>query len=41
MMKVGYQDAAKFQAMIDKVEKHGLHGGNSGFRLTPKVYSDH
>lgn len=38
MMKVGYQDATKFAAMLDKVEKHGLHSGTSGFRLTPKVY---
>jgi thiol:disulfide interchange protein len=41
VMKVGYENAARFEAMIDKVRKHGLHGGNSGFRLTPKVYSDH
>jgi len=40
MMKVGYQDAAKFAAMIAKVQKHGLRSATSGFRLTPKVYGN-
>jgi thiol:disulfide interchange protein len=40
MMKVGYQDATKFAAMLDKVEKRGLRSGTAGFRLTPKIYGN-
>jgi thiol:disulfide interchange protein DsbD len=40
VMKVGYQNATKFEAMIAKIQKNGLHNGTSGFRLTPKIYGN-
>jgi len=40
IMKVGYLSAVKFEAMLTKVQQHGLRNGTSGFRLTPKIYGN-